>query len=158
MDPKTPDTPGTSPTIILDKEERQDETAATKLLQHHHSMGHLSFTKVQEMAKQGVFSSRIAKCVVPICSVCQYAKATCCQWRTKSCKNHQDVWEHPTKPGQCMSVDQLVSPTPGLIAQMTGFITKQRYKYATVYVDQYSGLSFVYLQCTASAAETLDGK
>ena len=41
---------------------------------------------------------------------------------------------------------------------MTGFITKQRYKYATVYVDQYSGLSFVYLQRTASAAETLEGK
>ena len=57
-----------------------------------------------------------------------------------------------------MSVDQLVSPTPGLIAQMTGFITRQRYKYATVYVDQYSGSSFVYLQRTASAAETLEGK
>ena len=41
---------------------------------------------------------------------------------------------------------------------MTGFITKQRYKYATVYVDQYSGLSFVYLQRTASASETLEGK
>ena len=57
-----------------------------------------------------------------------------------------------------MLVDQLVSPTPGLIAQMTGFITKQRYKYATVFVDQYSELSFVYLQCTALATETLEGK
>ena len=57
-----------------------------------------------------------------------------------------------------MSVDQLVSPTPGLIAQMTGFITKQWYKYATVYADQYSGLSFVYLQRTAMASETLEGK
>ena len=41
---------------------------------------------------------------------------------------------------------------------MTGFITKHGYRYATVYVDQYSGLSFVYLQCTASAAEMLEGK
>ena len=121
-------------------------------------MGHLSFTKVQEMARQVIFSLRIAKCVVLICSACQYAKATHRQWCTKSCKNHQDVTEHPTKPGQCVSVDQLESPTPGLIAQMTGFITKQWYKYATVYVDQYLGLSFVYLQCTASSAETLDGK
>ena len=156
--PKTPDTPGTSPMIILDEEERQDETAVTELLRHHHNMGHLSFTKVQEMAKQGIFSSRIAKCAVPICSACQYGKATRRQWRTKSCKSHQDVSEHPTKPGQCMSVDQLVPPTPGLIAQMMGFITKQQYKYATVYVDQYLGLSFVYLQQTASAAETLEGK
>ena len=57
-----------------------------------------------------------------------------------------------------ISVDQLVSPVPGLIAQMTGFITKQRYKYATVYIDQYSGFSFVYLQRTASAQETLQSK
>ena len=57
-----------------------------------------------------------------------------------------------------ISVDQLVSPVPGLIAQMTGFITKQCYKYATVYIDQYSGFSFVYLQRTVSAQETLQSK
>ena len=105
--PQTPDTPGTSPTIILDEEEWQEETAVAGFLRHHHDMGHLSFTKVQEMAKQGIFPSRIARCAILICSACQYAKATRRQWRTKSCKNHQDVNEHPTKPGQCMSVDQL---------------------------------------------------
>ena len=52
----------------------------------------------------------------------------------------------PSKPGQVVSVDQLVSPVLGLIAQMTGFITKQRYKYVTVYIDQFSSFSFVYLQ------------
>ena len=57
-----------------------------------------------------------------------------------------------------MSVDQLVSPTPGLVAQLTGKLTKKRYKYATVYVDQFSGLGFVYLQKTASADETIEGK
>ena len=99
-----------------------------ELLRHHHNMGHLSFMKVQKMAKQGIFPSRIAKCAVPICSACQYAKVTCCQWRTKSHKHNQDAIESPTKPGQCVSVDQLVSPTPGHIAQMTGFITKHRYR------------------------------
>ena len=156
--PKTMDASTLSPMIIVDEEERQDETAVAELLRHHHNMGHLSFTKVQEMAKQGIFPSRIAKCAVPICSACQYAKATRRQWRIKSHKHNQDAIESPTKPGQCVLVDQLVSPTPGLIAQMTGFITKQWYRYATVYVDQYSGISFIYLQCTASAAETLEGK
>ena len=64
----------------------------------------------------------------------------------------------PTKPGQVVSVDQLVSPTPGLIAQMTGFLTKQRYKYATVYIDQASGQSFIHLQKSASTSETLESK
>jgi len=41
---------------------------------------------------------------------------------------------------------------------MTGRLTKDRYRYATVYVDQFSRLSYVYLQKTATADETLKGK
>jgi len=55
-------------------------------------------------------------------------------------------------------VDQLESPTPGLIAQITGKLTTKRYKYATVYVDQRSRFGFVYLQKTSSAEETIEGK
>ena len=73
-------------------------------------------------------------------------------------QDNKDESYVPQKPGEVISVDQLVSPTPGLIAQMTGFLTGQRYKYATVYVDQYSKRSFVWLQKTASTVETLEGK
>jgi hypothetical protein len=41
---------------------------------------------------------------------------------------------------------------------MTGFLTTKRYKYATVYVDQFSRLGFVFLQKTATAEETVEGK
>ena len=41
---------------------------------------------------------------------------------------------------------------------MMGFLTKDHYRYATVYVDQASGLGYVHLQKTASANETLDSK
>jgi len=47
---------------------------------------------------------------------------------------------------------------PGLIAQMAGFLTKKRYNYATIYVDNASGMGYIYLQKTASADETLEGK
>ncbi len=47
---------------------------------------------------------------------------------------------------------------PGLIAQMTGFLTTKRYRSATVYVDQFSRLGFIYLQKTASAEETMEVK
>ncbi|KAI2499307.1 hypothetical protein MHU86_15151 [Fragilaria crotonensis] len=40
---------------------------------------------------------------------------------------------------------------------MTGFLTTKRYRYATVYVDQFSRLGFIYLQKTASAEETVEG-
>lgn len=61
--------------------------------------------------------------------------------------------------GEVISVDQLESPTPGLIAQMTGKLTTKRYKHATVYVlDQRSRFGYVRLQKTSSAEETIVGK
>ena len=45
-----------------------------------------------------------------------------------------------------------------LIAQMVGFLTKQHYKYATVFVDQASRMEFVYLQKTCLAEETIEAK
>ena len=63
-----------------------------------------------------------------------------------------------TSPGAVVSVDQMESAVPGLIAQMKGFITKSRYNIATVYVDHFSGLSYVYIQKGSTVAETVEGK
>ena len=98
----------------------------------------------------------MAKCNIPACSACLFAKATKRKWRPKTSKTHQP--KRPSAPGEVVAVDQLVSPTPGLIAQMTGFLTKKRYKYTTIFVDHYSGVGFVCLQQGASAEETLDAK
>jgi hypothetical protein len=55
-------------------------------------------------------------------------------------------------------VDLLKSPIPGLIAQMSGWITGKRYWYTAVYVDQASRFGYVHLQKTQSAEETIQGK
>ena len=52
----------------------------------------------------------------------------------------------------------MVSPTPGLIVQMTGNLTTKRYKYATVFVDHFSRFSYAYLQNTATVKETMVAK
>ena len=145
------------PNIIADEEDCITETPTAELLRCHYDLGHISFAKLQQMAKQRVLPHHLSHCAIPVCSACQYAKATRRPWRMKiaSRSNHFNI---PSKPGEVVSVDQLVSPVPGLIAQMTGFITKQRYKYATVYIDQFSGFRFVYLQQTVSAQETLQSK
>ena len=145
-----------TPDIIPDEEERVP-SAEAELLRYHYDFGHLPFPKLQQMAKDGQLPRRLAKCHVPVCSACGYAKATKRPWRSKTVRD-REAEVKPTRPGQVVSVDQLVSPTPGLIAQMTGFLTKQRYNYATVYVDQATSLGFVYLQRTATAAETIQGK
>ena len=41
---------------------------------------------------------------------------------------------------------------------MKGKLTKQRYHYATIFVDHYSGLCYVYLQRTITSVETVNAK
>ena len=89
-----------------------------------------------QLAKQGLLPKKILKANVPIFPACQYGKMHHKPWRTKG--NHLKASKVATKPGQIVSVDQSESPMPGVIAQLKGILTKQWYKYATVFIDQYS--------------------
>ena len=142
--------------VIVNEEDRQESTPEAELLMAHHRFQHISFSKIQEMARQGILPRRLAQCKIPSCSACLYGKATKRAWRSKQGKQRQR--NITLKPGEVISVDQMVSPVPGLIAQMVGFLTKQHYKYATVFVDQASRMGFVYLQKTCSAEETIEAK
>ena len=62
----------------------------------------------------------------------------------QSSKKNMDKEEDPARPEDVILVDQLKSPTPGLIPEMMGFMVTKRYHYATVYVDQASRLSYIY--------------
>jgi hypothetical protein len=116
--------------------------------------------KMQVMAKQGILPKKWAKCDIPICISCLYGKATRRPWRTKPKKDSQESkLRTATEPGQqCISVDQSESRTPGLIAQVKGWLTKKRYQAATVFVDHFSSLSYVFLQKSTNAEETLVAK
>ena len=96
------------------------------------------------MQRPGVFSMH----------VCQGHKKALASKNQK----HQYPDSNPAAPGDVISVDQMESPVPGLVAQMTGFLTKQHYRYATVFVDQATRLGYVYLQKSATAEETILAK
>ena len=85
-----------------------------------------------------------------------HAKATRKKWRNKGQSKFNK--NKSKTPGQCVSVDQMVSPTSGLVAQITGKLTTKRYKYATIFVDQATKMGYTYLQATASANETILAK
>ena len=142
--------------VVVDEQDRQESTPEAELLMVHHPLHHISFSKLQEMARQGILPRQLAQCKTPTCSVCLYGKATKRAWRSKEKRQRQQ--NQVLKPGKIISVDQMVSPVPGLIAQMVGFLKKQRYKYATVFVHQASRMGFVYLQKTCSAEETIKAK
>jgi transposase InsO family protein len=154
-----PSTQGTDPVIVEDEEDRQTTTDAVLFFHYHQRFGHASPAKLQLMAKAGIIPRRLARCPIPVCSSCLYGKATKRPWRGKSTKKSVSDVLPITRPGQVVSVDQLVSPTPpGLIAQMSGFLTNKRYCYATVFADNFSSLSFMWLQKTATATETIEAK
>ena len=132
------------PHTIPDNREPTTIDAQDELMQWHYHLNHLPFKCLFKLAKQRLLSMKILKANTPICPACQYGKMHHKPWRTKG--NHSKVSRVATKPGQIVSVDQLESPTPGFIAQLKGNLTKQRYRYSTIFVDQYSHLSYVFLQ------------
>jgi hypothetical protein len=146
-----------SPTIIIDEEDTMPQEASALFLRWHHRLGHVSPKKIRLLANLGLLPKLLATCRFPLCTSCLFGKATRRPWRGKT-----DTKQAPSKvitePGQCVSVDQLESTTPGLIAQLKGIPTTKRYKAATVFVDHYSRLSYVHLQKTTSASETIEAK
>jgi len=111
------------------------------------------------MAKKGELPKRLATYDIPVCSACQYGKATRRPRRTKATNKDQNAPNKTaTKPGQMVSVDMMVAGVPGLIAEISGFLTKQRYTIATIFVDHYSSFSYVHFQKSTSMKDTLEAK
>jgi hypothetical protein len=126
----------------------QDDATSTlysqaELLRWHYCLGHLSFVNICLMAARGEIPKRLAACRVPRCQLCLYGRATKKPWRTKAQPNKIKT---VTKPGECISSDELESPVPGFKGQSKGFFFRERYKVATIFLDHFSGLSYVHLQ------------
>jgi hypothetical protein len=148
---------GEQPDIIEPDEVAEgQETLEQDMLRMHYRLNHMSFNKMKVLALLKILPAGFLTTKNPKCAACLYGKSTRRAWRTKAAQKRK--LQIATRPGQCVSVDQMESPTPGFIAQMKGALTKGRYRYATVYVDHYSRSSFVYLQRTLTSAETLESK
>ena len=126
------------------------------LLAWHCKYSHISMRRMQEMAKNGMLPIRLSSCRIPICQSCTFGKMTKRPWRTKAIPSKGS--RTLTTPGQTVSVDQLESHVDGFIGQLKGALTKERYKVATIFVDHYSNYSFVYLQHSTGAEETVKAK
>ena len=144
------------PNVVEDEEDQIPQDVQAEFLRWHHRLGHISAKKIKVLAKLGILPARLANCNVPYCTSCLFGKATRRPWRHKKSKTKTS--KVATRPGECVSVDQLESTTPGLLGQMKGIPTKMRYRAATVFIDQFSGLGYVYLQKTTNADETILAK
>ena len=135
------------------QDSNQPEGDTVNFLRWHLRLGHASPAKIKALAKQGILPKALASCHVPLCNACIYGKAARMPCRHKSLKD-PPVRDPMASPGQCVSVDHMASSTPGLIGLLQG-TTKLRYNSAAIFVDQYSGLSYVHLQTSTSEEETI---
>ena len=94
---------------------------------------------------------------LPVCMSCVFGMAHHRPWRSKGTPGTIRK-EDETDPGDCVSIDQLVSAQPGLIPQMSGFLTNHRIWGATIFVDHVSDYVFVALMRDLTLDETLLAK
>ena len=149
----------------LIKQEVSDTPTDAELTHHsrkvelhrwHLRLGHLSYAKLDKMAKAGILPKRLSGIEPLKCASCTYGDMTKKPWWSKAQPGHI---KPASKPGECVSVDQMVSTTPGFIAQLKSpVLTRRRYSVATIFVDHYSSLSYVHLQETQSSQDTLAAK
>jgi hypothetical protein len=129
----------------------------TKLMRWHYHLGHLLFSKLKQLALNGEIPKKLAKVKPPKCTGCLFGAMTKIPWQGKEAKASHEVFI-ATKPGECVSVNQMMSTEVGFYVQMKGKLTKKRYRCATVFVDHYSRLRFVHLQIDDSSIETVAAK
>jgi hypothetical protein len=126
------------------------------LMGYHMRFGCIPFDRLQQAARQGILTRRIANCPPPKCPGCLFAKAEHRLWESRA--QAGKIEKTATKPGHMVSVDQLISKTPGLLAQSTRTLTNGQHTVATTFVDHASGLDFPYPQESTSAKHTLEAK
>ena len=131
---------------FVTEEEVLHQKDVALIFKYHRQLTHISFWCLQLMAKVGIIPTRLSKCNIHMYSAYKYAKSNKRPWRGKP--SQEFIPENFIKPGELVSVDQMVSLTTDLISEITGRITAKRYKYTTVFVDKASRLGYVYLPKT----------
>ena len=149
-------TRASSDTATQDEEGPQVLSHKDRLLSWHLRLGHMPFGILRQAAKLGILPKNILAQENPHCPSCYYGKGQRRPWRRGSRVNH--IAPYAAKPGDCVSVDQLISPIPGFVSQNSGRLTRKRYKVATVFVDHASRLGYVHVSETTDAVDAIEAK
>jgi hypothetical protein len=96
-----------------------------ELLWWHYQLGHISFARLHSLTLLGTIPRKLIHAKTPKCAGCMYGAMMKQPWRTKA-KQDKSKIKSVTRPGDCLSVDQLESPTLGLVAQLKGALTKKQ--------------------------------
>ena len=86
--------------------------------------GHTPFNSLQEMATNGVLPKRLADCPFHVCSAYIYGNSNKYPLKKKTAGSI-NKYKPVESVGDCVSVNLLVSSTPGIIAHISVFIMRK---------------------------------
>ena len=131
-----------------------------ELMSWHHRLYHLPFHRIFMLAKRGWLPKVLLKLQdkLPLCAACQFGAAHRRPWQFKGKKSGSIRRPDQTKPGDGVSVDQIISAQPGLIPQMAGALTSRRIWGCTNFVDHVSDFVYVHLMQDLTLDETMLSK
>ena len=130
-----------------------------KLLEIHDRTNHcMKIKEIQFMASMGIFGSKLAFCQPPVCASCMFGCAHKKPWRVKGEEKHVLRSESERAAGDNTSLDVLTSSTPGIIPQMSGFLTCDRFWAAIVFVDHATSYMYTYLQRGQTLIKSIEAK
>ena len=124
---------------------------------YHNLLNHVSLTNMRALAKKGKSHSKLlnAKVASP-CASCLFGRAHRKAWRSKS--NHKHIKSRDCKVGDECSMDQIATPSPGIVPQTVGKLTKQRYVGSQVSIDHSANYCYVAHLKDFTTAETIKAK
>ena len=130
-----------------------------KLLEIHDRTNHCVLIKeIQVMASMGIFDYKLAYFQLPVCVSYMFGCAHKKPWRVKGKDKHVIRSESETAVGDNKYLYALTSSTPGIIPQMSGFLTSDRFWAATFFVDHATSYMYTHLQRGQTLIKSIESK
>ena len=123
----------------------------------HKRLRHAPKKHIRRLAKRGCLPKQLQFVTrMPICAACAFADASKRNWRGKS--EPGKIRKDTDKRGSNTPCDHLISHEPGLIPQVTGRLTYQKYAGAIVFTDHFSDFTYTHLIRGTTTEEKLLAK
>ena len=123
----------------------------------HKRLRHAPKKYIRRLAKRGLLPKQLEKVKrMPLCAACAFADASKRNWRGRG--TPKSIRKDTDKVGSNTSCDHLISHEPGIIPQVTGRLTYERYVGAILFTDNFSNYTYTHLIKSMSTEETLKGK
>ena len=91
----------------------------------------------------------------PICAPCNFGRAHKRPWQSKGKHTNTILSKDDINTGYCVSTYQIVSAQPGLVPQMSGYLTRNRIWGITLFVNHATDYTYGHLMRSLDLDETL---